>query len=65
MTAWLAVLAVTALFVALCLRIAWWLSALAEAEFFLEPAREGRCTCTRHRLCPVCLEQLRSEREAA
>ena len=63
---WLAVILVTAPFVALMFWIAHELGQLlAEAGVLDERAAAGECHCTRHRLCWVCLEELRSGREAA
>lgn len=51
---WLAVALVTALFLALWLRVAYWLGGFfADAELFLE--REQRCTCAKGRVCAACL----------
>ena len=59
---WLAVIAVTAPFVALMFWIAHEIGKLL-AEAGVLDARE--CQCTRHRICASCLEELRSDREAA
>jgi hypothetical protein len=48
------------------LAFVYWLGQfLADARDFLDRAERGECTCSRHRLCPVCLEDLREERAAA
>jgi hypothetical protein len=61
---WALVLLLVALYVAVMLRVAYWVGGvLADAEDFRRRAVAGECTCTRHRLCVRCLEELRLDRE--
>lgn len=41
------------------------LRCLERADLLYEAAAAGECHCSRHRLCAVCLAELRGDREAA
>lgn len=61
---WLAY-ALAALVVVAWLAFAYWIGGLLrDARVFLERVERGECTCTRHRLCAVCLAELRGEQAA-
>lgn len=54
---WTIVILLGVAYVALVLRIAYWVGGLlAEADLFF--TRENRCTCSRSMLCPACRDEL-------